>query len=36
MLGFTANVLGKYLLVDHSLRRAIAKVAMTALIIEGP
>jgi len=35
MIEFTASVPGKYLLVDHSLSRAIDKGAMAELIIEG-
>ncbi|MDO9267501.1 MAG: copper-containing nitrite reductase [Methylobacter sp.] len=36
MIEFTAEVPGKYLLVDHSLTRAIDKGALAELIIEGP
>ena len=36
MIEFTAAVPGKYLLVDHSLSRAIDKGALAELIIEGP
>jgi len=36
MIEFTAEVPGKYLLVDHSLSRAIDKGALAELIIEGP
>jgi nitrite reductase (NO-forming) len=35
MIEFTAEVPGKYLLVDHSLTRAIDKGALAELIIEG-
>ncbi|MDD5266036.1 MAG: copper-containing nitrite reductase [Methylococcales bacterium] len=35
MIEFTAEVPGKYLLVDHSLSRAIDKGALAELIIEG-
>ena len=36
MIEFTAEVAGKYLLVDHSLSRAIDKGALAELIIEDP
>ena len=36
MIEFTATVPGKYLLVDHSLSRAIDKGALAELIIDGP
>ena len=36
MIEFTAEVPGKYLLIDHSLSRAIDKGALAELIIEGP
>jgi nitrite reductase (NO-forming) len=36
MIEFTAEVAGKYLLVDHSLTRVIDKGALAELIIEGP
>lgn len=36
MIEFTAEVPGKYLLVDHSLTRAIDKGALAELVIEGP
>lgn len=36
MIEFTAEVPGTYLLVDHSLTRAIDKGALAELIIEGP
>ena len=36
MIEFTAQVPGKYLLVDHNLTRAIDKGALAELIIEGP
>ena len=36
MIEFTAEVPGKYLLVDHSLSRAIDKGALAELIIDGP
>lgn len=36
MIEFTAEVPGKYMLVDHSLTRAIDKGALAELIIEGP
>ena len=36
MIEFTAEVPGKYLLVDHGLSRAIDKGALAELIIEGP
>ena len=35
MIEFTAQVPGKYLLVDHNLTRAIDKGALAELIIEG-
>ena len=35
MIEFTAEVPGKYLLVDHSLTRAIDKGALAELVIEG-
>jgi len=35
MIEFTAEVAGKYLLVDHNLTRAIDKGALAELIIEG-
>jgi nitrite reductase (NO-forming) len=35
MIEFTAEVPGKYLLVDHSLSRAIDKGALAELVIEG-
>ncbi|MFI3119285.1 MAG: multicopper oxidase domain-containing protein [Methylococcaceae bacterium] len=35
MIEFTAEVPGKYLLVDHSLSRAVNKGALAELIIEG-
>ncbi|WP_051604114.1 copper-containing nitrite reductase [Methylobacter tundripaludum] len=35
MIEFTAEVPGKYLLVDHSLARAIDKGALAELVIEG-
>lgn len=35
MIEFTAEVAGKYLLVDHSLTRAIDKGALAELIVEG-
>jgi nitrite reductase (NO-forming) len=35
MIEFTAAVPGKYLLVDHSLSRAIDKGALAELIVEG-
>jgi nitrite reductase (NO-forming) len=34
MIEFTAEVPGKYLLVDHSLTRAIDKGALAELVIE--
>ena len=36
MIEFTTEVPGKYLLVDHSLTRAIDKGALAELIVEGP
>jgi len=33
---FAAAVLGKYLLIDHSLTRAIDKDALAELVVEGP
>ncbi|MEC4748374.1 multicopper oxidase domain-containing protein [Methylomicrobium sp. Wu6] len=36
MIEFTAEVPGKYLLVDHSLTRSFDKGAMAELIVEGP
>jgi nitrite reductase (NO-forming) len=36
MIEFTAEVPGKYLLVDHSLTRSIDKGALAELIVEGP
>jgi len=36
MIEFTAEVPGKYLLVDHNLTRSIDKGALAELIIEGP
>lgn len=36
MIEFTAEVPGNYLLVDHSLSRAIDKGALAELVVEGP
>ena len=36
MIEFTAEVPGKYLLVDHSLSRAMDKGALAELLIEDP
>ena len=36
MIEFTAEVPGKYLLVDHSLTRSIDKGALAELIVDGP
>lgn len=36
MIEFTAEVPGKYQLVDHSLTRAIDKGALAELVVEGP